>query len=307
MAIDILGHIDGERPSRALAGLAVFGKTDAVRRAAVETLTRRNADDVLMTWIGLLRAPIKYEVNQVAGPGMPGVLMVEGEKFNVRRFYAPPTVAQTQSIFIDHEVGIPDYAAPVQLDSARSAAWGKADAGFFNNTALYVYDYTWAPPPPPPKKYGDPTSSYQQFEQMQIQAKIDLDFELNETAKMAAGAQAQLQHDVNVVEQANATIRETNARLTEALRRVAGKDLGEDREAWLKWWMNRRGYTYIPPKDRAKATIDMQVALPYVPQSGPATSAREAARAAPAGVCSGTTKRVNGRSTTRALPPGLSF
>ena len=34
MAIDMLGHIDGERPSRALAGLAILGKTDVVRRAA---------------------------------------------------------------------------------------------------------------------------------------------------------------------------------------------------------------------------------------------------------------------------------
>ena len=33
-----------------------------------------------------------------------------------------------------------------------------------------------------------------------LQAQIDRDFEFEEAAKMAAGAQAQLQHDVNVVE-----------------------------------------------------------------------------------------------------------
>jgi len=267
-AIDILGHIEGERPSRALAGLAIFGKTDLVRGAAVETLTRRHADEVMISWIGLLRAPIKYEVRQVAGPGLPGMLLVEGEKFNVRRFYAPPTVSQTQGVFIDHEVGIPTY--PLQFNSTPPGPpLGAHPVGFFNNTALFVYDYTWAPPPPPPNKYGDPTSSYQQFEQNQIQAKLNLDFELEQTAKMAAGAQAQLQQDVNVVEEANATIRERNTRLVEALRGVSGKDLGEDREAWLKWWMDRRGYTYIPPKDRAKATVDVQVALPYVPSGGP--------------------------------------
>ena len=88
---------------------------------------------------------------------------------------------------------------------------------------------------------------------------------------MAAGAQAQLQHDVNVVEAANATIRERNALVSEALRRVAGQDLGEDRETWLKWWMKRQGYSYIPPEKRTKQTVNVQVALPYVPQSGPAT------------------------------------
>ena len=53
-------------------------------------LTSRKADDVMIAWIGLLRPPIKYEVRQVAGPGSPGVLFVEGEQFNFRRFYAPP-------------------------------------------------------------------------------------------------------------------------------------------------------------------------------------------------------------------------
>ncbi len=94
MAIDILGHIDGERPSRALAGLAILGKTDVIRRAATETLARRNHMDILMNWIGLLHDPIKYEVKQVAGPGTPGTILVEGEEFNVRRFYMPPTTSQ---------------------------------------------------------------------------------------------------------------------------------------------------------------------------------------------------------------------
>ena len=31
----------------------------------------------------------------------------------------------------------------------------------------------------------------------------------------------------------------------------------------------KRGYQYIPPKDREKATVNMQVALPYFPTSGP--------------------------------------
>jgi len=86
---------------------------------------------------------------------------------------------------------------------------------------------------------------------------------------MAEGAQAQLQHDVDAIEAGNATTRELNARLAEALRRVSGKDLGDDKEAWLKWYMERRGYKYIPPTDRPKPTVDVQVPLPYVPQAGP--------------------------------------
>ena len=209
-AIDMLGHIEGERPSRALAGLAIFGKTDLVRRAAVETLTRRKADAVMIAWIGLLRPPIKYEVRQVAGPGSPGVLLVEGEQFNFRRFYAPPSVAQTQSMFVNGQPPA-SYQRPAMFGSRPPKGSvppdGSKCVGAIGDTSLYIFDYTWAPPPPPP----GPTKSYQVYERTVLQAQVDRDFEFTEAAKMAAGAQAQLQHDVNVVESANAMIRERNA------------------------------------------------------------------------------------------------
>ncbi len=223
-AIDLLGHIDGERPSRALAGLAIHGKTDLVRRSAVETLSRRKPDDVLMSWIGLLREPIKYEVRQVAGAGSPGILKVEGEQFNVRRFYAPPTVEQTEALFVDVPNG--RHILPLQFNSSPPGPPpGAHMVGHIAGKDLYIYDYTWNISRPPPPKYPDPTPAYQQFERSQLQAKVDRDFEFDETAKMTVGAQAQLQNDVNVIESANATIRETNARLREALRRVSGKRL----------------------------------------------------------------------------------
>ncbi len=44
--------------------------------------------------IGLLRKRVKYEVRPVGGPGSPGVLFVEGERFNVQRLYVPTADAQ---------------------------------------------------------------------------------------------------------------------------------------------------------------------------------------------------------------------
>ncbi len=247
-----------------------------MRRAAVETLTRRKADDVLMAWIGLLRAPIKYEVRQVAGPGSPGVLFVEGEQFNFRRFYAPPSVAQTPAC---SSTGHRRTAACARPSLARRPPPGTAPpTGSQMRRERSVIppctsiDYTWAPPPPPP----GPTKSYQQYEKSVLQAQIDRDFALDETAKMAEGAQAQLQHDVNVVEEANATIRERNARLSEALRRVAGQDLGEDREAWLKWWMKRKGYSYIPPEKSTQTNRQRASSHSLTfPKTGPTSSPRE--------------------------------
>ncbi len=269
IAIDILGQIEGERAARALAGLAIFGKSDLVRKAAVETLTRRNPDDVLMLWVGLLEKPVKYEVRQVAGPGSPGYLTVEGTIFNVRRNYSPPSMSQTQDLFVNG-LNVPRYRLPMQFNSSPVGPPPGSRLVGFNQQhgSLYIWDYHWAPPSPP-KKTPDPSPKYQSFEKSQLQAQIDRDFELSETAKMAEAAQAQLEQDVNTIEVGNAMIRERNARLAEALRRVSGKDLGDDREAWLKWYMERRGYKYIAPADRPKPTLDMQVPLPYVPQAGP--------------------------------------
>lgn len=87
--VQVLGQIDKAPSSRVLAMLAVYGKTPDLRRRAIETLRGRPAEDFLDLLVGLMIDPYKYEVKPVAGPGSPGVLFVEGEKFNVSRFYAP--------------------------------------------------------------------------------------------------------------------------------------------------------------------------------------------------------------------------
>jgi hypothetical protein len=269
-AIDILGRIDDLAASKAIAGLAVFGKTDLVRRVAVETLTRRNPDDVLMLWIGLLDKPLKYEVKQVAGAGSAGYLMVEGEKFNVRRWYTPPSMSQTQAVFVNDLSARGHLALQFNSTPIETPPPGAKPVGYDSTMgSLWVYDYTWKPKAWVDKKVPDPSAKYQTFEKGQIEAKFDRDFEIDETAKMAAGAQAQLQADVNAIEAGNATVRELNARLSEALRRVSGKDFGDDKEAWLKWYIERRGYKYIPVEEREKKTVEVQVALPYVPSTGP--------------------------------------
>jgi hypothetical protein len=90
IAVQTLGQIQGPTASKVLAALAIYGKTAEVRRASIETLRRRPAEEFLDYLVNLLRDPLKYEVRPVGGPGSPGVLFVEGEKFNVQRFYDPP-------------------------------------------------------------------------------------------------------------------------------------------------------------------------------------------------------------------------
>jgi tetratricopeptide (TPR) repeat protein len=78
--------------SRALADVAVFARSDAIRRAAAETLRRRDPREFVNRLIARLDEPIHYHVKPVAGPGQPGELIVEGAGagFNLDRVYDTP-------------------------------------------------------------------------------------------------------------------------------------------------------------------------------------------------------------------------
>ncbi len=90
-AVQMLGQIDGPAASNGLAALAVFSPAAEVRRRAIQTLTRRDPRDVVGRLIALIHKPYKYQVRHVNGPGSPGELFVEGERFNIQRFYQNQT------------------------------------------------------------------------------------------------------------------------------------------------------------------------------------------------------------------------
>ena len=86
-AVLLLRQVDAPIAARALATLAVVGTTAGVRRLAADSLAGRDPREFAVPLIGLLRDPVKFEVRQVQGPGMPGELYIEGERANTRRFY----------------------------------------------------------------------------------------------------------------------------------------------------------------------------------------------------------------------------
>ena len=87
-AVQMLGQIDGPSASNGLAVLAVFSPGgrgapagDRDLDPARSSRRRRPVDRVS------IRKPFKYQVRHVNGPGSPGELFVEGERFNIQRFY----------------------------------------------------------------------------------------------------------------------------------------------------------------------------------------------------------------------------
>ena len=84
LLIDFLSRIESPISSKVMALIAVYGKSKEIRRSAMEELRTRKSDEYLELLTGLMADEYKYEVRQVGGPGLPGVLFVEGEKFNVK-------------------------------------------------------------------------------------------------------------------------------------------------------------------------------------------------------------------------------
>ncbi len=92
MGVQLLGQIDAAASSRSLAYLSVFDDSPDVRRAAIETLKRRDPREFAGLLVALIQKPIKYEVRPIAGPGSRGALFIEGKEFNVQRLYDPPAM-----------------------------------------------------------------------------------------------------------------------------------------------------------------------------------------------------------------------
>jgi hypothetical protein len=90
LAVQVLGQIASPESSRALADVAASARSEAVRRAAAETLRRRDPREFVDRLIARLEDPIRYHVRPVAGPGQAGELLIEGDRFNLGRVYEPP-------------------------------------------------------------------------------------------------------------------------------------------------------------------------------------------------------------------------
>ena len=90
VAVELLSQIDGPAASFWLAVLAVDNPSAEVRQRASEALRRRDPRDVIGLLISRVHKPYKYKVQPGTGPGSTGSLIVDGEQFDIQRFYRMP-------------------------------------------------------------------------------------------------------------------------------------------------------------------------------------------------------------------------
>jgi hypothetical protein len=219
-AIQLFGQIDAPEASLDLAALAVRSPTPENRRRAIETLVRRDPRDVIGPLIEQIRTPLKYEVRYVRGPGRPGSLFVEGEQFNIRRIYEAPLPPEVR-----------DRRAGLDRDRDRDPPAAR--------TILQVSA----------KERDDRVSDRDEERREEARdeaASIRRNWE--EAQRAAISAEQRLEADLAAVRAYNADVTAYNGRVLPVLHAVTGQDLGSDRQVWLQWWTDQRGYVYKRPQ-----------------------------------------------------------
>jgi hypothetical protein len=308
VAVRVLGQIDSQGSSRALAALAVFGGSTGVRRAATETLRRLDPREFAGLLVALLRDPIKYEVRPVGGPGSPGGLFVDGKRFNVQRLYSPPPMPYlpiSPADWVDYDAnGMPSVVTHVALTYTVNT-WSSNKVVERMSLPQFLQSSPTDPNLPPvlqdfrahwdqerqkflahaPHNRGIVTAHPAAANQIwsiavtqptgtstprMIETRVPVGQIVAEYQMSAVVAQQQLANDVALVDGYNADVKQMNDLVTQILREVSGQDLGDSRTDWEAWWTNLKGYAYFSaPDDPYRPTFVEQVPLAYLPRPVP--------------------------------------
>jgi tetratricopeptide (TPR) repeat protein len=239
-AVSVLSHIDGHPASNALAKLALFSPSDAVRRQAVTALTARDPRDVVGRLVNLLRRPYKYTVRPGSGPGSTGELYVDGERFDLRRVYQFPTVDLRLL-----PVAMPGSQGPTAIEAERRAI------GTTSPLAMALID-------------GSPAGiQARQMREMEMQADMMMSAAMAQTIRNNQAIQRTLDNDIQTIEAINDQINQVNRRALAILNALTGQDLGPEPQSWQKWWTDQLGYVYESSAP-AKPTYTDSVSAPDI-------------------------------------------
>jgi len=260
-AVRALGRIDAPGASRALATLAVAGRTAEVRRAATETLRRRDARDFLDLLIGLVRKPLKYEVRPTGGLDQPGVLFVEGEQANVRRVYNAVNRdgGASGSNFTELLENIPPriFGAAVPFTPYDPQNLAAAAGPLYLNVPA-----AGGPTSPRTRGAGPGTTPAVNVTALAAQRDLQIAGMLGQARQMFDYGQQRMQADVLEVEAINADIEAVNDKVLPSLSALTGQDLGASADAWQSWWADQRGYALSRSPTTEKPTYTEFVSNP---------------------------------------------
>ncbi|WP_152053351.1 polymorphic toxin-type HINT domain-containing protein [Tautonia marina] len=274
-AVQVLGQIDARDASRALAQLAVLSDDAEVRRVATETLRRRDPREWAGPLVGSLRDLFRYEVRPVGGPGSPGVLYIEGEKFDTRRFYEvrattafrPPMPGEVAAIGPDGtaygmvpQIAFGQPSAEVSNLAGRLASDPQNAVSILKEEATRRNGASQLTPTAGLFLRGaiplasDPLGSWAvggHLRPIQDNALRNYLFLQQETLN----AQQRLEADLRFIEETNAAIVKTNQQVLPVLQQGTGLESGLDRQGWQDWFLNQIGFQAHRGRDTARRPI----------------------------------------------------
>jgi tetratricopeptide (TPR) repeat protein len=239
IAIQLFSQIDGPAASFWLAMLAVDSPSAEVRRQATKALKGRDPRDVIGFLVGRVHKRYKYQVQPGKGPGSTGSLTVDGEKFDIQRFYPMPDL----DVRLMPQVDITGYVSnnpgfrdtPIQRQAA-------AELSARLNAAVAMQ------------------------QQIMIAAAVE------ETRARDLAMQRTQENDVRMLDELNARIDETNDRVLPLLQTLTGQDFGPDPKPWRKWWTDQLGLVLDYSSSDTKPTFTDALALPDTTLSLPSVN-----------------------------------
>lgn len=292
LAVQLLGQIDDPAATEVLASIALGSQYEAVRRVATETLSQRDPREYAGPLVSLVQKPLRWEVKPVGGPGDPGTLFVEGEKYNIQRSYrvaAPPRArprrfrtGETLLVGADGAAAIAPPGAPLPPGNPNAAALAgrlqqnPGDMANILRTGLgggppaapaaqaWGLSSDWTGPGLDPftgwPSLSAPTRAQRRREAEEVNADL--------ARRATLTAQARLQQDVQWVQSTNAQIQQSNDRVLPVLEGATGLAYGTETDQWRNWWFGQIGMQY-QRSDNPKPTFTDDV---YVSPSYQATT-----------------------------------
>jgi hypothetical protein len=299
-AVRLLGQIDSQGSSRALALLALMSRSTYVRSNATKVLMQRDPRDFAAVLIALLRDPIKYEVRPVNGPGSQGQLVVKQKDKNVKRLYSPLS-APNVPILSNDQISLDSNGLPVvirQLGTYRTAPVPIGNASLPAVASMFGLSTASTPahiaalltqaglPAGLSQELGvkvsrSPRSNVVDLggrpggirvasEVISREMDIPIGQMMVDAERSAQVAQQQLANDIQAIEDYNGPIGELNQRIRQVLTDSIGIDRGREKSAWEKWLVDLSGYAYSAPRSYDdQPTVVEQVPLSYQPQAEP--------------------------------------
>ncbi len=224
VAVELFSQIDGPTASNGIAMLALDSPSPDVRKRAAQALLQRDPRDVIGRLIFMVHKPYKYKINQGTGSGSIGSLEVDGEQFDIQRFYRFPTFD-------------PRMATPANVLTTVTAAGG----------LIRVYD----------ARAGHPAMTV--FDQYNATARPEPEMSTATATQQllhsTAAVQQKLEDDVRMIQDLNTQIDQLNERVLPILETLTGQSLGADPEAWRRWWTDLLGYVDDDRYPSAKPTL----------------------------------------------------